>query len=149
MPISVHMFGLRLRTDCTQRSKNGQPAHSTTGVASANSSQVRVSTASPGMRWPNIASTNTASDSGKVHQKRRLKSRSSGLPSSSRLGISGSSAMPQIGQVPGPGWRISGCIGQMWIAPASAGDGGDGGCGDRYCSGAASNFSRQRCAQKW
>jgi hypothetical protein len=32
MPISVHMFGLRLRIDCTQRTKNGQPAHSTTGV---------------------------------------------------------------------------------------------------------------------
>jgi len=27
--------------------------------------------------------------------------------------ISGSSAMPQIGQEPGPTWRISGCIGQV------------------------------------
>ena len=26
---------------------------------------------------------------------------------------SGSSAMPQIGQLPGPTWRISGCIGQV------------------------------------
>ena len=32
MPISVHMFGLRVMTDCAQRRKNGQPAHSTTGV---------------------------------------------------------------------------------------------------------------------
>ncbi len=31
---------------------------------------------------------------------------SSGTPASS-------SAMPQIGQLPGPAWRISGCIGQV------------------------------------
>ena len=48
-----------------------------------------------------------------IHQKRRVKSRSSGLSSSSRLGISGSNAMPQMGHVPGPSWRISGCIGQV------------------------------------
>ena len=113
MPISVHMFGLRLRMDCTQRTKNGQPAHSTTGVVSANSIQVRVAVGSAGREWPNIARSSTTTLSGRVHQKRRLKSRSSGFSSSSRLGISGSSAMPQIGQVPGPCWRISGCIGQV------------------------------------
>ena len=32
----------------------------------------------------------------------------------------GSSAMPQIGQLPGPTWRISGCIGQVKIVPAGA-----------------------------
>jgi hypothetical protein len=35
------MFGLRFAIDCAQRTKNGQPAHSTTGVANASSSQVR------------------------------------------------------------------------------------------------------------
>ena len=30
-PISVHMLGLRLTIDCAPRSKNGQPAHNTTG----------------------------------------------------------------------------------------------------------------------
>ena len=43
----------------------------------------------------------TTTDSGSVHQKRREKSFSSGLSSSSRLGNSGSRAMPHFGQVPG------------------------------------------------
>ena len=30
-----------------------------------------------------------------------------------RVTCAGSSAMPQIGQEPGPTWRISGCIGQV------------------------------------
>ena len=70
--------------DCTQRTKNGQPAHSTTGAVSTSSSQVRVAVGShASSRWPNIASASTATVSGSVHQKRRLKSRSSGLSSSS------------------------------------------------------------------
>jgi hypothetical protein len=40
------MFGPRWRIDCAQRTKNGQPAQSTTGVASASSIQVRASVAS-------------------------------------------------------------------------------------------------------
>jgi hypothetical protein len=55
----------------------------------------------------------TITVSGSVHQKRRRKSASSGLSSSSSPGITGSSAMPHFGQVPGPIWRISGCIGQV------------------------------------
>ena len=39
MAISVNMFGERCTIDCQPRSKNGQPHHSTTGVASANCSQ--------------------------------------------------------------------------------------------------------------
>ena len=34
--ISVNMLRLRVTSDCKPRTKNGQPAHSTTGVASAN-----------------------------------------------------------------------------------------------------------------
>ena len=37
--ISVNMFRWRLTTDAQPRSKNGQPPHSTTGVASASSIQ--------------------------------------------------------------------------------------------------------------
>src|SRR3546814_9469745 len=70
MPISVHMLGLRLRIDCTQRSRNGQPAQSTTGTVSTSSIQVRASTDSHGRWWPNIASIITTNDSGSVHQKR-------------------------------------------------------------------------------
>ena len=44
---------------------------------------------------------------------RRRKSISSGFSSSSRLGISGSSAMPQIGQSPGASRRTCGCIGHV------------------------------------
>ena len=95
------MFGLRLRIDCAQRTKNGQPAHSTTGAPSANSIHVRVRTGIACTNIEPIASTNTATVSGRVQRKRRLKSASSGCSSSSRLGISGSSAMPQIGQLPG------------------------------------------------
>jgi hypothetical protein len=50
---------------------------------------------------------------GRLHQKRRRKSTSSGLSPSSRLGSSGSSAMPHFGQAPGRFYRTSGCIGQV------------------------------------
>ncbi len=46
-------------------------------------------------------------------QNRRVMSASSGLGPLSAVTIKGSSAMPQIGQDPGPSWRISGCIGQV------------------------------------
>ena len=36
-------------------------------------------------------------------------------------GVSGSSAMPQIGQDPGACCRISGCMGQVKIVPAAMG----------------------------
>ncbi len=45
--------------------------------------------------------------------RRRVMSASSGLGPASAVAISGSSAMPQIGQEPGPTWRISGCMGQV------------------------------------
>ena len=118
VPISVHMFGLRFAIDCAQRWKNGQPAHSTTGAESASSSQVRAAVDRNATRCPSMASASTIADSGRVHQKRRRKSTSSGFSSSSRLGIIGSSAMPQIGQVPGPSRTIPGCIGQVYLAPA-------------------------------
>ncbi len=113
VPISVHMLGLRFAIDCAQRWKNGQPAHSTTGAVSASSIQVRTMGDTALTPCPNIATASTRIDSGSVHQKRRLKSVSSGFSPSSRPGMLGSSAMPQIGQVPGSLRTISGCIGHV------------------------------------
>ena len=113
MPISVHMLGLPRRMDSTQRTKNGKPAHSTTGVASTSSTHDIVCGATGTRRWPPIAIATPAIVSGNVHQKRRVKSSSSGLRSSSSDGMTGSSAMPQIGQFPGALRRICGCIGHV------------------------------------
>ena len=51
-------------------------------------------------------------------QNRRVISTSSGFVSSPEAVI-GSSAMPQMGQLPGPSRTISGCIGQVYCLPAS------------------------------
>ncbi len=107
------MFGLRVMSDCTPRTKNGQPAHSTMGVASASSTQFWVCGLISARLWPAMASVVTTTVSGSVHQKRWRKSVSSGFSPSSSEGISGSKAMPHLGQVPGIGCRISGCIGQV------------------------------------
>ena len=47
-------------------------------------------------------------------QKRRVMSRSSGFSSSCAVTVRGSSAMPQMGQLPGSERMISGCIGQVY-----------------------------------
>ena len=73
------MFGLRLTIDCAPRTKNGQPAQSTTGSDSTSSIQLCVAMSNQPSRWPNIASTVTTTVSGSVHQKRRRKSTSSGF----------------------------------------------------------------------
>ena len=65
-PISVHMFGLRLMTDFTPRSKNGQPAHSTIGEASTSSIQLCVPISNHCSRCPAIASTVTITVNGSV-----------------------------------------------------------------------------------
>ena len=112
------MFGLIFRNDAQQRLNTGQPAQSTTGVAIASWSQC----ASPrGIAWPRsrpsrwspITQTSSGSESAALTQKRQVMSRSSSLGRSSTLTTLGSSAMPQIGQSPGPTCSISGCIGQV------------------------------------
>ena len=82
-PISVHMFGLRSTNERTQRSKNGQPAQSTTGVVSTSSTQFCVVPWNRFRECPPMASTVTITVNGRVHQKRREKSLSSGFSSSS------------------------------------------------------------------
>jgi hypothetical protein len=63
------------------------------------------------------------------------------------LGLAGSSAMPQIGQVPGPSRRISGCIGQVQTE-SCAGFDVSGFSSPRNLSGSATNFARQPALQK-
>ena len=57
-------------------------------------------------------SLNRAVNAALIHNRRAM-STSSGLPSSSIEMSAGSSAIPHFGQVPGPIWRTSGCIGQV------------------------------------
>jgi hypothetical protein len=67
------MLGLRLRTDCAPRTKNGQPAHSTMGKVSTSSIQLCVAMSNQ----PSDGRTSPARDdittsvNGSVHQKRR------------------------------------------------------------------------------
>ena len=123
MAISVNMLALRFTSDAHPRWKNGQPHHSTTGVASSSSSQGKRRGRSNGnanamnacghnMLPMAIASKGAVSV--RPTQKRRVILRSSGF-SSSTVTVSGSSAMPHLGQGPGPVWRTSGHIGQTKI----------------------------------
>jgi len=63
--------------------------------------------------WPPISSTNRGSAKTAPIQKRRVMSTSSRLGPASADAVSGSNPIPQIGQLPGFGRRISGCIGQV------------------------------------
>jgi len=78
------------------------------------------------MRWPSQSRTGSPKSSPIVRiisgtaaaaliHIRRVKSTSSPLVSSE--GTIGSSAMPQIGQLPGSSRTISGCIGQLHCVP--------------------------------
>ena len=53
-------------------------------------------------------------------QKRRVMSRSSGFSSCAAVTVRGSSAMPQMGQCPGSGRTISGCMGQVYSVRVEA-----------------------------
>ena len=120
MPIAikVNMFVERLTIDIHPRWKNGHPPHSTTGVLSNNSIQgsqpgKACCTGMPG-NISAIAIPSSGTVSARLIQNRRVMSRSSGFSCSTALTVRGSSAMPQIGHVPGPGRTICGCIGQVY-----------------------------------
>ena len=105
-----------MTSDCQPRTKNGQPAHSTTGVARINCSQFEVCWLTRWLRpvrCPPISRKKTGMVSASPIQNLRVMSASSGFGPVSADTSSGSSAMPQIGHEPGPTWRISGCIGQV------------------------------------
>jgi hypothetical protein len=90
----------------------------------------------------------SGSDSATPAQKRRVMARNSGFSVLAAAGVIGSSAMPQIGQLPGSLRTICGCIGQVQrTSPAAV---GARPCGDAatYRAGSAVNFSRQRALQK-
>ena len=78
-----------------------------------------------GLNMLPMAIANRGAVRAKLIQKRRVMSRSSGL-SSSTVTVRGSSAMPQIGQLPGSARTISGCMGQVYsvLLAGSAGDSG-------------------------
>src|SRR5436309_2184742 len=119
--ISVNMFGLARTTDSQPRAKNGQPPHSTTGVASASwrRATTRGSIAC-GAAMPPIARPRSGRVSSALHTRRRVIAASSGL-SPSALTARGSSAMPHTGQEPGSSRTTSGCIGQTYSpAPGAA-----------------------------
>ena len=116
--ISVNMLRLRVTSDCQPRTKNGQPAHSTTGVAKRELHPVRQRRLDPDRAQPArcapISSTKTGSVSDQADPEPPRHVGEFGIGSGCRPStISGSSAMPQIGQEPGPTCRISGCIGQV------------------------------------
>ena len=59
-------------------------------------------------------------------QNRRVMSTSSGLTSSSKVTVRGSNAMPHIGQKPGSGRTISGCMGQTYSVLSEGAEGAAG-----------------------
>ncbi len=116
MAMRVNMLRLRETSDAHPRWKNGQPAQSTTGVARANWIQLDARELTSPIRkgrCPPISRTNTGTESASPTQNRRVMSASSGLGPVSAVTVTGSSAMPQIGQTPGPTCRTCGCIGQV------------------------------------
>src|SRR5260370_28942170 len=102
-PISVNIFGLRLTSDDQKRWKKGQPPQRTTGVARKTSIAFR----NCGARCkpsdsPNMDNSSNGSESAALTQKRkRIESYSGSASTSAKISI-GSSAIPQIGQLPGP-----------------------------------------------
>src|SRR6478672_8831923 len=121
--ISVNMLSFRVRTDTQPRVKTGQPAQSTTGVASTSwaHDDADGETTSPraGTRWPPISSRTTGTDRASATRNLRVMSVSSGLGPVSAVASTGSRAIPQIGQAPGPYRRTSGCIGQVYSTDPS------------------------------
>ena len=117
------MFGLRNLTEAQPRWKNGQPHHSTMGVARANSIQVPARGESTCARGPmrSMAYATKGTPSTTLVQKRRVMSRSSGFSSCAGVTVIGSSAMPQIGHAPGPSRTISGCMGRSTASWSRAG----------------------------
>ena len=94
------MLRLPLTIDSQPRTNNGQPAHSTTGVASTN--WIHGGLRAPGFELRRGRDHRQGQDrnrQGSATQNRRVMSTSSGLASSAPVIVRGSSAIPQIGQL--------------------------------------------------
>ena len=118
------MLRWRFTNDSHPRTKNGHPPHKTTGVVSTNWIQYDSSTeissgTMPGTISAPMASISNGRAKATLTQKRRDMSVNSALSSGLATGVIGSSAMPQIGQLPGPSRTISGCIGQVYLTAFS------------------------------
>jgi hypothetical protein len=118
MAMSVNILRCPERSESQPRTKNGQPHHSTAGIAIANCSHCLALADKKGRRsmpktWLPMSRASRTSESGTAIVSRRMKSISSGLSVISGGTPIGSSAMPQIGQWPGPSFTISGCIGHV------------------------------------
>jgi hypothetical protein len=92
-------------SDFQPRTKKGQPPHSTTGVARANSLHCTACIDQPagsqaGARSATMASAKTGRARITLAQKRRVMSSRSRV-SSTGAALCGSSAMPHFGQLPG------------------------------------------------
>jgi hypothetical protein len=138
------MFGLRFPSDSQNLRKNGQPPHSTTGVASANSRYANLSCGAANIGA--MAITRSGTLSAALTHSLRVKSRSS--ESSSAAPSIGTSAMPHFGHDPGPTCTTSGCIGQVYFAPGFSGV-APFAFPARNFSGFALKACMQCCEQKW
>src|ERR1019366_9361618 len=112
------MLRLRLAMDRQKRTKKGQPPQRTTGVARVNSNQVQNrADAKCSSGWLSrdyaIAEISRGIVKPTLPQNRRLMSVSSEFSSCTAETLRRSSAIPQIGQLPGFGRRTSGCIGHV------------------------------------
>ena len=118
------MLGLRWRIDCQPRTKNGQPAHRTTGVAStscvhANPAPSRCANEIAGIISPIAISRSGTANSAPI-RNRRVMSINSGFGAFSAVTDMGSSPIPHSGQLSGPSRTISGCMGQVYWVPGAA-----------------------------
>ncbi len=111
------MLRFQVRSESQARWKKGQPAQRTTGVLRANWSQREVSlmTQAGGLgRRCAIARRKTGRlRAAPIHMRRDMSSSSLVSSSSPLETVLGSRAMPQMGQLPGVGCSIWGCIGQV------------------------------------
>ena len=119
------MLRWRFTIDAHPRWKNGQPPHSTTGVASASSIQFSAAPAASTMQrlaraeTPHTMNARIGAVSASDHRNRRVMSSSSGLVLLERHGYR-LERHPADRARPGPFWRISGCIGHVYSAEGSA-----------------------------
>jgi len=110
-PISVNMFGLRLTSEDQKRSKKGQPPR---GPPASRENLDCVS-----HLWGEMQAERLAKHGQQQQWKRERRThpkRSASIVFGIGLHLRkisiGSSAIPQMGQFPGPIWMISGCIGR-------------------------------------
>ena len=106
-PIRVNMFSLKFRMEVHARWKTRQPPQRTTGVDSTNWTHVRRRREPTVLKgWPgpisDMAMTKTGTVKMTLIHNRLLMSRNSGSISSPPAAWTGSRAIPQVGQEPGP-----------------------------------------------